>query len=270
MKKCFLVGIIFFVAQGVFAQVGGTKLLQGRVTSTDKDVVGVVVQNITTKDAVITDLEGNFMINVRVNDTLVFSAVHFMKKSLPVTPALFQSNFIEVPMQEFVNQLKEVVVRPYDLTGDLSLDVDRVTLEKDVSAEALNLPNAHQRIPTQSERKLQEASGMKVMGGGGIGGAGGALSLNPIINAITGRTKMLKNRVRIDKAYAQTQQVKSFYADSLFVTTLKIPMDKIDDFMYFCEVDESFQAAIESQDKLRIWDVIMNKSRAYRQNNNLD
>lgn len=265
MKKCFLAWVIFFVAQGLFAQEGDTKLLQGRVTSVDKDVIGVVVQNITTKDAVITDLDGNFAINVHVNDTLVFSAVHFLKKSIPVTPVLFQSNFVEVPMQEFVNQLKEVVVRPYNLTGDLSKDIDRVTLEKDVSAEALNLPNAQQRVPTQSERRLKQATYGKF-------NLGMILTppLDPIINAITGRTKMLKNRVEVDKNYAQTQRVQGYYADSLFLTTLKIPMDKIDDFMYFCEVDETFQAAVESQDRLKIWDVMINKSRAYRKNNDLD
>ncbi|MER3318710.1 MAG: hypothetical protein RIB79_10510 [Allomuricauda sp.] len=265
MKKCFLALVIFFIAQGLFAQEVDTKLLQGRVTSVDKDVIGVVVQNITTKDAIITDLEGNFAINVHVNDTLVFSAVHFLKKSIPVTPVLFQSNFVEVPMQEFVNQLKEVVVRPYDLTGDLSKDIDRVTLEKDVSAEALNLPNAQQRVPTQNERRLKQATYGKF-------NLGMILTppLDPIINAITGRTKMLKNRVEVDKNYAQTQRVQGYYADSLFLTTLKIPMDKIDDFMYFCEVDETFQAAVESQDRLKIWDVMINKSRAYRENNDLD
>jgi len=264
MKK-FFIALVIFSAQWGFAQEGDDKVLQGRVTSTDKDVVGVVVQNITTEDAVITDLEGNFSIRVRVNDTLVFSAVHFLRKSIPVSKALFQSNFVEVPMQEFVNQLKEVVVSPYDLTGDLSKDIDRVTLEKDVSAEALNLPNAHQRVPTQNERRLKQATAGKF-------NVGMLLNppIDPLINAITGRTKMLKNRVKVDKSYAQTQRVQGYYADSLFVTTLKIPMEKIDDFMYFCEVDETFQAAVNSQDKLRIWDVMVQKSRAYRENNNLD
>ena len=269
MKKC-LLALLIFAAQWAFAQEGETKILQGKVISADKDVVGVVVQNVTTADAVITDLEGNFSIRVRVNDTLLFSAVHFLRKSLPVTEALYRSNFVEVPMQEFVNELKEVVVTPYNLTGDLTKDIDRVTLEKDVSAEALNLPNAHRRIPTQSERKLQEASSMSMTAGGGLGGAGGGMSLNPIINAITGRTKMLKNRVKVDKTYAQTQEVQGFYTDSFFVSTLKIPMEKIDDFMYFCEVDEDFQTALLSEDKLRILDIMIQKSRAYRENNNLD
>nr|WP_297785345.1 hypothetical protein [uncultured Allomuricauda sp.] len=264
MKKIFL-ALVIFTSQWALAQTGGSKILRGRVTSDDKDVIGVVVQNVSTDDAVITDVDGNFSIRVRVNDTLVFSAVHFLRKSLPVTEVLYRSNFVEVPMQEFVNQLKEVVVSPYNLTGDLSKDVDRVTLEKDVSAEALKLPNANQSIPTQSERKLQQATAGKF-------NMGMILSppLDPIINAITGRTKMLKNRVELDKAYAQTQRVQGFYADSLFVTTLKIPMEKIDDFMYFCEVDEDFQEAVQSQDKLRIWDIMLRKSRAYRKNNDLD
>ena len=264
MKKC-LLALLIFAVQGVFAQEGDVKILQGKVISADKDVVGVVVQNVTTQDAVITDLDGNFSIRVRVNDTLLFSAVHFLRKSLPVTEALYSSKFVEVPMQEFVNELREVVVTPYNLTGDLSKDIDRVTLEKDVSAEALNLPNAHGRIPTQSERRLQQATAGKF-------NVGMLLSppLDPLINAITGRTKMLKNRVKVDKTYAQTQQVQGFYTDSLFVSTLKIPMEKIDDFMYFCEVDETFQAAIKSEDKLQILNVMIQKSRAYRENNNLD
>jgi len=103
-----LLAVLFFGFQWVVAQSGEEKLLQGRVVSEDKDVVGVVVQNLGTQNAVITDLDGNFAIEVRVNDTLVFSAVHFLRKILPVTDALYNSNFVEVPMQEFVNQLKEV------------------------------------------------------------------------------------------------------------------------------------------------------------------
>jgi hypothetical protein len=47
-------------------------------------------------------------------------------------------------------------------------------------------------------------------------------------------------------------------------------MERIDDFMYFCEVDEAFQDAIASEDKLQILDIMIRKSRAYRENNDLD
>ena len=74
----------------------------------------------------------------------------------------------------------------------------------------------------------------------------------------------------MDNTYARTQRVQDFYVDSLFVATLKIPKEKIDDFMYFCEVDTKFQEVVDSRDKLRIWDFMILKSRAYRENNKLD
>ncbi len=242
-----------------------TKELRGQVVSSSGDVVGVVVQNIASQKAVITDIDGYFSIPAKLNDTLVFSAVQYRKKIIPVTQVLLNTSFFMVNLEEFVNELKEVVVKPYDLSGDLNQDLDKLTLEKDVSAEALNLPNADVKIITQSERKLQEASsGMYSLR------RPLAVNLNPIINAITGRSKMLKDRVKVDKKYARTQRVQEFYVDSLFLTVLKIPIEKIDDFMYFCEVDEEFQSTVDSRDKLRIWDFMMEKSRIYRRENELD
>lgn len=270
MRNKFLFVCLLINFSSGFSQTQEFTELKGRVYAVNTDVVGIVVQNTTSKRAVITDLNGRFSIGVRVNDTLVFSAVQFKRKTIVVTQAIYDSSSISVRLDEFVNELEEVVVKPFNLSGNLDQDLGDLRLEKDVSAEALGLPNADVKIITQSERKLQEASAMRVTGGGGVGGAGGAVSLNPLINAITGRTKMLKNRVKVDKKYARTQRVQNFYVDSLFVTTLKIPMEKIDDFMYFCEVDEEFQNVVDSRDKLRIWDFMVDKSRVYRRNNNLD
>lgn len=242
-----------------------SKLLNGRVEAPGKDVVGVAVQNITSKNAVITSFDGQFAIQVKEGDTLVFSAVQFKRKVLPINEAIFNTRFVTVPLEEFVNELEEVVVQPYNLSGNLSEDLGGLQLEKDVSAEALGLPNAGVRIKTQSERKLQEAAGPKF-------NVGMILSppLNPIINAITGRTKMLKNRVKLDNTYARTQRVQDFYVDSLFVGLFKIPSEKIEDFMYYCEVDQEFQNVVDSGDKLRILDYMILKSRAYRKDNNLE
>ncbi|WP_190811628.1 carboxypeptidase-like regulatory domain-containing protein [Flagellimonas sp. S3867] len=265
MRNKLLFLVLCLLSFSVFAQQRATKELKGRVYSPQKDVVGVVVQNITSTRAVITDIDGNFSIPVKLNDTLVFSAVQFKRKILTVNEVLLNTSFISVPLEEFVNELDEVVVKPYNLSGDLDQDLDGLQLEKDVSAEALGLPNADAKIPTQSERKLQEASkGMYSLK------RPLAVGLTPIVNAITGRTKMLKNRVKVDKTYSRTQRVQHFYIDSLFVTTLKIPVEKIDDFMYFCEVDEGFQNIVDSKDKLKVWDFMVVKSRAYRKNNNID
>jgi len=56
----------------------------------------------------------------------------------------------------------------------------------------------------------------------------------------------------------------------LLITDLKIPKESIDDFMYFCEIDSTFQAVVDTHDKLKIWEIMILKSQLYRKNNELD
>lgn len=266
-------GFLLFLYWATFCAYGQNesfKELKGQVYSPDNDVVGVVVQNITTQQAVITDEAGYFSIPVQRYDTLVFTAVQLKSKRFFVDEALYNTSFLRVTLEALVNELDEVVVQPYNLSGNLDSDAALVTPGSVVSAETLALPNAGVKVITQSERKLQEASDMRVTGGGGLGGVGGAVALNPLINAITGRTKMLKNRVAVDNTYAQTRRIQHFYTDTLLITALKIPKDHIANFMYFCELDAQFQAIVALRDRLKLWDFMRKKSEVYRKNNHLE
>ncbi|BFP39802.1 hypothetical protein FGF1_06470 [Flavobacteriaceae bacterium GF1] len=221
--------------------------------------MGITIQNSTARRATITDFDGNFSIQVREGDTLVFSAIQFKRKVLPVSRALLASPFLQIPMEEFVNELQEVTVQPFGLSGDIEKDLSGLQLDKEVSAEALGLPNAEVKIVTQSERKLYEATT-----GAGI------VPLNPILNAITGRTKMLKNRIKIDRKYERTLKVQRDFADSIFLAEFKIPKTRMDDFMYFCEVDDEFQRLVSERDQLKIWSYLLDRSKLYRKNNGLE
>lgn len=241
-------------------------MLQGRVVSPNKDVTGVTVQNLNSKRAAITDFEGHFSIRASLGDSLVFSAVQLKRKVLLVSEGIYNSPFLQIPMEEFINELSEVTVQPFGLSGDIEKDLGGLTLEKDVSAEALGLPNADVRVITQSERKLHDADHGKFL----YLGLGFAVNINKILNRLNGRTKMLKQRVATDKKYAQTQSVRNSVEDSLFLNTLRIPMEKVDDFMYFCEVDREFQQLVSLGDQLKLWDYLLSRSRTYRENNGLE
>ena len=81
---------------------------------------------------------------------------------------------------------------------------------------------------------------------------------------------MLKERVARNKLYDRTERVRQFYTDSLYSAELSIPQTKIDDFLYFCEIDTEFQSLVDAHDILQIWSYMEKKSIIYRENNNLD
>ncbi|MEB8330585.1 carboxypeptidase-like regulatory domain-containing protein [Flavobacteriaceae bacterium KMM 6897] len=243
----------------VGAQSFFSKELEGRVLNESGDVAATHVMNTTTNRATITSVEGFFKIAAHLNDTLVFSAVQFKKKEVVVTQSILQSKSLFITMEDALTELDEVVVRPFYLSGDISKDLESLETEPVVTASTLGLPNAYVIPMTQTERILNEATT-----GGGI------VPLNPILNGISGRTKMLKKRLEIEEKYARTDRVRAFFLDSLYVQNLKIPITKIDDFMYFCEADIAFSSLVDTHDRLKIWSFFRKKSIVYRENNDLE
>ncbi len=255
LKNSFFFTLFLLLTTCVLAQDQFFTQLEGRIYSEDGDVAATHVLNITSNRFTITDTEGFFEIPVKLYDTL---AVQFKRKELVVTLEILEQDLLLVQMEDALTQLSEVVVRPYNLTGDISRDAGNMKTEPVITASTLNLPNAYVKLPTQAERELFAATANPIM------------SVDPLINAITGRTKMLKKRVKRNAEYARTQRVREFYVDSLFRTDLKIPEESIDDLMYFCEVDNAFQSVVDTHDRLKIWEFIRKKSLIYRKNNELD
>ncbi|WP_180268620.1 hypothetical protein [Maribacter sp. 6B07] len=242
----------------VFSQLGETKKLEGRVYSDDGDVAATHVLNLTSQRATITDENGFFTVAVQLLDTLEFSAIQYKKKIVVVNTAILESKFISVGLEEALTELDEVTVTPYNLSGNLLKDLPTLELDPIVTASTLGLPNAYVKIPTKAERELSAATANPIM------------SFDPLINAITGRTKMLKKRVERNKLYDRTERVRKFYEDSVYQEQLLIPIDKIDDFLYYCEVDPRFQQIVDNHNEMEIWEYLRQKSILYRKNNALD
>ena len=258
------ISVAFFFCFGLtfglgLAQALPERELLGQVIADDKNVADVHVMNTSLGKATITNESGRFRLSVRLGDTLLFYAIQFRRRSFIITQEIYDARVIAVPLEEFVNELEEVVLRPYDLSGDLGKDMQQINTEGVVSATILGLPNSYHKPPTQAERKLFEATT-----------GGGLVPLNPILNAITGRTKYFKKILQTQSVYARTERVREFYADSLFVLDLRIPSEHIDDFMYYCEVDPGFSGIVDSKDRLQIWEFLREKSGSYREVNELD
>ncbi len=229
--------------------------IKGKVSSADGDEAATHVLNISTKKAAITDIDGYFEIKVRLYDTLVFSAVQYKKKQIIVSADILASKLIYVNLEASLTELNEVTVRLYNLSGELSRDMNSMEVGEVVTAFSLGLPNSNVKKMTQANRTLYSAQS----GGSPIA----------FLNMITGETKRLKAIAERQRQYLRTENIRRTYHDTLYVKQLKIPLEKIDDFMYFCEIDATF-SAVDADDTLRLWEIMLAKSAIYRENNELE
>lgn len=223
------------------------------------DVEGVYVINKTLNESTITNKEGHFTIETRINDTLVFSAVQFELKSVIVKPEMYVQESVLIRLDVKVNKLDEIVVRPYNLSGNLSDDMKKVSTDNIVNGVTLGLPNATVKMPTQSQRRVIEATS-----------GGGAIPLNPIINAITGYTKMLKNRVKLERKEEQLEETMNSFEKELYVNHLKIPEEYIKRFSYYCAADPKFEEFQKQNDPLLMLTFFETKSKEFRMLNDIN
>lgn len=263
-----LIIFLFFAAMAVKAQ-DNRQILSGNIKAFNDEIQDVTVQNITSGKGTISDAYGFFAIAVQFNDSLVFSAVQFKKKTLVVNAEILNSKHIFVMLEEATNELDEVIVMPYNLTGDLTKDMKTQNV---VVAATLGLPNAYVKKKTQSERLLVEADGgswVKAVGAG-AGSAGGTVNLHKILNRISGRTKMLKKRVAQDEKNVIVENIVHVFQDSVFRKKLKIPEIRIYEFLYFCEADDNFSNLLQSNDEIKLWEFLQQKSLVFRKENDIE
>ncbi|TMM53182.1 hypothetical protein FEE95_19115 [Maribacter algarum] len=251
--------IIFFIISFVSLISNAQEIakeLDGKIESETMEVSDVHVINANSKKATITNAYGYFRISVKLNDTIWFSAIQYEKSQLIVTNEILQSKMVTVRLKESLTELDEVVITPYKLSGDIAKDIQSLKIEPVVTSSTLGLPNAHVKQLSLNERKLFLAMEEQ--------------ALHRLIDEITGHNRRLRKMVSLDEVAEQIEIIKKFYAVSLYSQKLKVPEERIDDFMYFCAFDTIFKATVDGQDKLKIWEFLEDRSKIYRVNNDLE
>ena len=95
---------------------------------TDEPLESVHVVNLNQVIGTITNERGEFSIRAAVNDTLYFSYLGFKSQKIRVTNDMFKFSDTKIALTELAYALEEVIVRPYQLTGYLEIDVKNLPI----------------------------------------------------------------------------------------------------------------------------------------------
>ena len=253
MKQIKYIIFLFFM---VCLQTAWTQTVDvyGQIESKN-DVENIHIINKTSQKFTITNARGEFKISAKVNDTLVVSSIQNKLKTLVVDLETILSKKIIITLEEQVNQLDEVVIGKM-LTGDLSKDMNNVE-GAPVNAKKLGIPSYFGKLKTQSERRVKEATS-----GSGI------VPLFPIINAISGRTKKLKARVKLERQETEMYKIKTRLSESLFEEN-SLHKDYIMDYFYFVAEDPNFMTIAKNKSDLEILIFLKSKLKKYKDQLNL-
>lgn len=216
---------VLFLFQISFAQ---EKRLHGKITADGNNVEGINVVNLVNEKSAVSDANGDFYILAKAEDLLVLSAINFEYKRRIITEDDLKLNTIEIKMVPKVGQIEEVVITKY----------------KNINAVDLGILSKPAKQYTPAERKIKTATDLNLKIGLGV-----IFSLDPIINAISGRTKLLKNNLSIERKEKLLEKLNDQFSEEYFIQTLKISPENILGFQYLAIEDAQLIDAIEKKNK---------------------
>ena len=225
-KNLFL--FLAFAAVQVDAQQTSRLLLKGKVTTDVSVLEGIYVINKKTEKVSITNQEGCFKIQAAVGDTLLFKATQFREIKIFLTQKDFEQEILIVKMNPVINQLNEVIVR------------------NGINAVSMGIIPHGQRVYTPAERRLNTANNLNASANVGTM-MGGSISADPLLNWISGRTKMLKKGVAVEKKEMYLRQLENMFSTDFYVNKLKIPSEYVKGFEYYAVENEGFVTILKSK-----------------------
>jgi hypothetical protein len=224
--KEFLLILLVVLSQISFGQIAGEKLLHGKIMVESGNVGGVTIINLVNEKTAISDGNGEFFILAKAEDLLVFSSVNLEYYRRIIDDEDLKPEILTIKMTAKITELEEVIVNKHPEINAVSLGISPKGIKQ----------------YTPAERKLATASSAKLNPQG----------LDPLINAISGRTKMLKKELEVEKKERLLAYIGALFDDEYYGETLKIPANYIKGFQYYCVEEEEFAKSLRSKNKAMI------------------
>ena len=235
--KEFLLILLVVLSQISFGQIAGEKLLHVKIMVESGNVGGVTIINLVNEKTAISDGNGEFFILAKAEDLLVFSSVNLEYYRRIIDDEDLKPEILTVKMTAKITELEEVIVNKHPEINAVSLGISPKGIKQ----------------YTPAERKLATASSAKLNPQG----------LDPLINAISGRTKMLKKELEVEKKERLLAYIGALFDDEYYRETLKIPANYIKGFQYYCVEEEEFAKSLRSKNKAMIKLLIVTLAEKY-------
>jgi hypothetical protein len=224
-----IIFILIFTAFTTQAQQQTVKVLKGKVIANSYDLDGIYVVNLRSDVSTLTENAGYFSIPAIEGDTLLFSHVQLKGLKIVLKKNDFDVPLFFVKMEVLLRQLDEVTINQY----------------KNINAVSLRILSKPAKKYTPAERKLRTAeelhwySPLLIPVGG--------MSVDGMINSISGRTAMLQKELVIERKEFLHKKITDQFKEEYFTETLKIPAEYVKGFHYYLVEDKEFVAALNDK-----------------------
>jgi hypothetical protein len=241
---------LFIVTSSLCSQEIKRIEVSGKLSGTN-DVEGITIFNASSNIGTVTNKHGDFNIEVALNDVLEISALQYEAKTVSVNQEVISSKQIQLFLVDKVNALKEVLLLPSQLSGNLLNDIDNVVPQKELQINFGNLGQVEfpedefTKVDNKIVKKGQLVDGLNVAS---------ILGLNKLINRPIKKRTLPKVEIKLEDKLALN------YTPTFFNQNFQIPLNRVDAFMSFVVLNGLTETLLQENEEFMLLDFLQKQS----------
>ena len=254
MKACLSLLLFFICSVGIAQRVP----IEGKINvPLGEEPEGIAVINSSATRATVADSEGEFSILAQVGDTLNFQSLQFQDFSVIIDQGVINERKLTVFISEAITPLAEVIVSPYDLSGNVRVDVQKVELVPvDLPTKTATEINPYEwEFRPDAQTSPENAAMRTAMIYSGANFAN-------IFRSIFKESDILTN---VGKKEELEEKVLLLYDDDFFEEHLNIKEENIYDFLHFAQNNGLTSEMLEEENELELLEFLIAQGQRFKQ-----
>ena len=259
MKKLSFILFLLLPAMFLQAQTVERKIVNGTVTVPPGDEAqGISIFNLNTQRGTVTNTAGKFNLTVGVSDSIRVSSLQFQEFTIIIDTGVMDSGQLNIQINEVVNFLPEVIVSPYDLTGNVKVDISRIEVAK--LPDTLTGANAKGLYFEADVSDFQSMPRNEAL----------AMSQTRLINGINFVNLFKELLITTKREQVQSPQnevstdVRALFKDEFFKENFDIELENINDFIYYADHNGLGEEMLKEGNELELIEFLLVQSKKYK------
>ncbi|MAT90816.1 MAG: hypothetical protein CMC35_08980 [Flavobacteriaceae bacterium] len=238
-------------------------VINGRVTAPQgEDIEGINLYNISSQKGTVTEADGSFTLAVAEQDRILVSAIQFQSFKVIVDEGVINNKQLRIYLNPAVNELEEVIVRPYDLSGNVIADVDRIKVSTVGSGFDLSYENLEFKMDFRPDRQssIKRNIAAEALNQGANQAGANLLGLAGLLFP---KKKQTPKEVVATKE-ALTVALRQRFSNTYITETFDIESARVNDFIYFVEENGLQPHLLKETNEIRLLEHLHQQSELYK------
>lgn len=233
-------------------------VVEGIVFANNNDVEGVTVFNTSSNTGTVTNNNGEFTIEVALNDRIEVSALQYEPVVVTVDESVIKSKELKIYLREHINNL-DAVLLTYGLSGNLHEDIEKVKPPPSITIDFGNMDAYMFDVDNAFDNKVIEDALNSTMYKGQLYNG---VNLKEVFKLFfkSKRRKPIKN----DMLHKQKPtKLTDVYSNTVISEICNIPLESVEPFLAYLDEKGIAQELLKNGNELQLIEFLLKQSELF-------